>query len=208
MDIDLGNDEVVWPKISFVQIIQEKYGLNIFDDSLDQFKAKLIENKLEVEKEDNRARVIDKLWKKIRTDIAGPAYLVDVPVFLQPLAKLQPNDERLTEQFNLILGGSEVCKAYSELNDPIDQLNRFLDQQSMRESGDEEAQMLDIDFVEMLEYGMPPACGFGYSERLFWMLDGVTAREGVPFPHLRREIDDTTKSTYPEVFKGDLKTDV
>jgi lysyl-tRNA synthetase, class II len=97
------------------------------------------------------------------------------------------------------LGGTEACKAYSELNDPIDQLNRFKEQQAMREAGDVEAQMLDIDFVEMLEYGMPPACGFGYSERLFWMLEGVTAREGVPFPQLRREVDETTKNIYPEL---------
>lgn len=68
----------------------------------------------------------------------------------------------------------------------------------MRDAGDEEAQMMDIDFVEMLEYGMPPACGFGYSERLFWMLEGVTAREGVPFPQLRKDVDATTKSIYPE----------
>ena len=106
----------------------------------------------------------------------------------------------MTQQFNLLLGGTEACKAYSELNDPIDQYNRFVGQQKLRDAGDDEAQMMDIDFVEMLEYGMPPACGFGYSERLFWMLEGVTAREGVPFPQLRREVDETTKSIYPEIF--------
>ena len=98
-----------------------------------------------------------------------------------------------------MLGGTETCKAYSELNDPIDQLNRFLDQQKMRDAGDDEAMMMDIDFVEMLEYAMPPACGYGNSERLFWLLEGVTAREGVPFPQLRSEIDETTKTIYPEV---------
>ena len=68
----------------------------------------------------------------------------------------------------------------------------------MRDQGDDEAMMLDIDYVEMLEYGMPPACGWGSSERVFWMFEGVTAREGVPFPQLRHEIDDTTKALYPE----------
>jgi lysyl-tRNA synthetase class 2 len=126
-------------------------------------------------------------------------FLVDIPVFMQPLAKTNPADTRLTEQFNLVFGGSEMCKAFSELNDPLDQLNRFLEQQKLRDSGDDEAQMLDIDFVEALEYGMPPACGLGYSERVFWSLEGVSAREGTPFPQLKSEIDETTKSIYPDV---------
>lgn len=69
----------------------------------------------------------------------------------------------------------------------------------MREEGDAEAMMLDIDYVEMLEYGMPPACGFGLSERVFWVFEGVTAREGVPFPQLRHEIDGTTKDIYSDI---------
>ncbi|HEX9153260.1 MAG TPA: DUF2000 family protein, partial [Candidatus Saccharimonadales bacterium] len=124
---------------------------------------------------------------------------VDMPTFLQPLAKTQPGKPELTEQFNLLLGGSELCKAYSELNDPIDQLNRFMEQQAMRDAGDDEAQMLDIDYVEALEYAMPPACGFGFSERVFWYLEGVTAREGVMFPQLRRGVDEVTKAIYPDV---------
>ena len=143
--------------------------------------------------------MIDKLEKDIRVEIAGPAFLVDVTDCLHPLAKVQSKDKRLTAQFNLLLGGTEACKAYSELNDPVDQLNRFIEQQAMRDAGDNEAMMLDIDFVEMLEYGMPPACGYGHAERLFWILEGVTAREGVPFPQLRSEIDEVTKAIYTEV---------
>jgi lysyl-tRNA synthetase class 2 len=75
----------------------------------------------------------------------------------------------------------------------------------MRDAGDEEAQMLDIDFVEMLEFGMPPACGFGFTERVFWTLENVTAREGVPFPQLRQEVDNVTKAIYPEVFSKKQK---
>lgn len=198
-EVDLGADGTDWPRISFVDILQEHYGLDVFTASLEQVQAQLKKYNIEVEKHDNQARGIDKLWKKVRVTIPGPVFLVDVPTFLQPLAKTQPQDERLSEQFNLILGGTEACKAYSELNDPVDQLKRFKEQQDMREAGDDEAQMLDIDFVEMLEYGMPPACGFGYSERLFWMLEGVTAREGVPFPQLRFEVDETTKQLYPDI---------
>ena len=198
-EINLGDDEQDWPRISFVELLREKYGIDVFESSLEDVKQQLKEHNLEVEKHDNRARGIDKLWKKLRVDIAGPVFLVDIPTFLQPLAKTQPGDSRLSEQFNLILGGTEACKAYSELNDPVDQLGRFKEQQAMRDAGDDEAQMLDIDFVEMLEYGMPPACGFGYSERLFWLLEGVTAREGVPFPQLRHEISETTKTIYPDL---------
>ena len=88
---------------------------------------------------------------------------------------------------------------YSELNDPQDQLERFLDQQKQRDAGDEEAQMLDIDYVEMLEYGMPPTSGYGHSERIFWFLEDITAREGTLFPLMKREVDELTKKIYPEV---------
>lgn len=98
----------------------------------------------------------------------------------------------------MVIAGSELCNLFSELNDPIDQYNRFVEQQGMRDAGDDEAMMLDIDYVEMLEYGMPPACGLGFSERVFWIFEGVTAREGVPFPQLRHEIDDVTRNLYPE----------
>lgn len=197
--VDLGVDGEDWPRVSFVQLLKDRYGLDVLTCTLEEAVAELRKIGGEVEKIDNRSRVIDKLWKKIRVDIAGPAFLVDVPDFLQPLAKLQAGDVRLTEQYNLMLGGTEACKAYSELNDPIDQLGRFTEQQAMREAGDDEAMMLDIDFIEMLEYGMPPACGYGNSERLFWILEGVTAREGVPFPQLRSELDPTTRDIYPEL---------
>lgn len=189
MQVDLGADGSDWPKVSFVGVIKERYGIDVFDTTLEEVQAKVRENRIEVEKADNINRCIDKLWKKIRIELAGPAFLVDIPTFLQPLAKNQLADNRLTEQFNLLLGGTEACKAYSELNDPLDQLARFEEQQAMRDAGDDEAMMLDVDYVEALEYGMPPACGYGHSERLFWMLEGVTAREGVPFPALRHTND-------------------
>lgn len=198
--VDLGPDSEPFSKLSFIEIMKEKYGLDVLSCSLEQAVEKLKEVGGEVEKIDNKTRVIDKLWKKIRGEIAGPVFLVDIPAFMQPLAKLQATDNRLTEQFNLILGGSEVCKAYSELNDPIDQFQRFIEQQKLREAGDTEAQWMDIDYIEALEYGMPPACGYGNSERLFWTLEGVSAREGVPFPHLRTEVDDVTKQIYPELY--------
>ncbi|MEO5950405.1 MAG: amino acid--tRNA ligase-related protein [Candidatus Saccharimonadales bacterium] len=197
--IDFGDDNIHFPRISFVQVLKEQYDIDVFDSSIEDIAAKLKENNLEVEKQDNRQRSLDKLWKKYRKTLGGPAFLVDMPTFMQPLAKVQSNNSALTEQFNLVFGGSEMCKAFSELNDPIDQYNRFLEQEKLRDNGDDEAQMMDIDYVEALEYAMPPACGLGFSERIFWSLEGVTAREGVPFPQLRNEVDDTTRAIYPDI---------
>ncbi len=199
--VDFGTDGTHFPRISFVEVLKEQYDVDVFESSMEDIQAKLREHKLEVEKQDNRLRSLDKLWKNYRKTLAGPVFLVDMPTFMQPLAKMQSRDPRLTEQFNLVFGGSEMCKAFSELNDPVDQYQRFLEQQSLRDAGDAEAQMMDIDFVEALEYGMPPACGFGWSERVFWSLEGVSAREGVPFPAMRNETDATTKAVYPELFK-------
>jgi lysyl-tRNA synthetase, class II len=194
-DIDL---EDKWEQWDYAETIQKRYGIDIYNCRLEDIQKALKDNNLEVEKADNKARGIDKLWKKIRKDVAGPVWLVNTPLFISPLAKQNP-DGRTTQRFQAVIAGSELTNDFSELNDPIDQLNRFVEQQQMRDAGDEEAMMLDIDFVEMLEYGMPPACGFSYSERLFWIFEGVSAREGVPFPQLRHEIDETTKAVYPDV---------
>ena len=175
------------------------HNIDIFETDMAELQRIMRENGLEVEKADNRARVIDKLWKNIRKDVTGPVWLINTPKFISPLSKTSLEDERLTERFQPVIAGSELGNGFSELNDPIDQLERFLEQQQMREAGDDEAMMLDIDFVEMLEYGMPPTCGWGYSERVFWIFEGVTAREGVPFPQLRRGVDPVTRKIYPTV---------
>lgn len=192
--IDLAAE---WEEWDYAETINKRYGIDIYNCTLDEVKKALADNKLEVEKTDNKARGIDKLWKHIRKDVAGPVWLVNTPLMVSPLAKPNPDNPHTVQRFQAVIAGSELCNGFSELNDPIDQLNRFLEQQHMRDAGDEEAMMLDIDFVEMLEYGMPPACGLGYSERVFWIFEGVTAREGVPFPQLRREVDETTRSLYP-----------
>lgn len=197
--LDFGQDNVHFAKVSFVDVLRDEFGIDVFKSDMSEISAKLKAEDLEVEKKDNRQRSLDKLWKKYRKTLVGPVFLVDMPTFMQPLAKCQPNNPQLTEQFNLIFGGSEMCKAFSELNDPVDQLNRFTEQQEMRDAGDDEAQMMDIDYVEALEYAMPPACGFGWTERVFWSLEGVSAREGVPFVHMRSEIDETTKAIYPNI---------
>ncbi len=195
-EIDLAKD---WEEIDYVQTIQDRYGIDPLDCTLEEVKEALRQNKLEVAKTENKARGIDKLWKNIRKDVAGPAWLINTPLFISPLAKTNPDRPETTQRFQAVVAGSELCNGFSELNDPQEQLARFKEQQQMRDAGDDEAMMLDIDFIEMLEYGMPPACGLGFSERVFWIFEGVSAREGVPFPQLRQEIDETTKSIYPDL---------
>lgn len=197
--VDMGAAWEIW---DYATVIKDRYNIDVYNSSLEEVKKALIDNKLEVEQTENRARGIDKLWKNIRKDVAGPVWLINTPKFISPLAKSNPGNEQSVQRFQAVIAGSEQCNGFSELNDPIDQLNRFVEQQGMREAGDDEAMMLDIDFVEMLEYGMPPACGLGYSERVFWIFEGVTAREGVPFPQLRAEIDSTTREIYSDIKIG------
>ena len=150
----------------------------------------LQENHVTVDPNANDGRLIDHLWKLIRKTSAGPYWLVEEPLSLSPLAKISDENPLVTQRFHPIIAGTEMGNGYSELNDPLDQLARFEEQQAMRDNGDDEAQMLDMDFVEMLEYGMPPACGWGNSERNFWLLEGVSGREAVPFPIIKKRNED------------------
>lgn len=194
-DVDMSGKWDVW---DYAEVIDQHYGIDVYHTTINEVAAKLKEHSLEVEKTDSIPRGIDKLWKNIRKSVAGPVWLVNTPKFISPLSKANPDNPQSVERFQPIIAGSELGNGFSELNDPIDQLNRFVEQQRMRDAGDDEAMMLDIDYVEMLEYGMPPACGWGWSERVFWIFEGVTAREGVPFPQLRHEIDEVTKAIYSE----------
>lgn len=106
--------------------------------------------------------------EKIRKTVAGPAFLINHPKYISPLAKAKIEELHIAERFQPIIAGSELGNGWSENNNPLDQLKDFLEQQKMRDAGDAEAQWLDIDYVEMLEYGMPPTFGWGHSERVFW----------------------------------------
>ena len=188
-----------WPVVKYADIMREKFNVDVFKPDFDQLKSILADHKVKLDGEVNVGRAMDSVWKLIRRESAGPFWLIHEPVEISPLAKQDPDDPRVTQRFHPVIGGTEMGNGYSELNDPLDQLNRFVQQQKLRDAGDAEAQMLDIDFVEMLEYGMPPACGWSYSERYFWALEGVTAREGVPFPQMRHELDEVTKTIYPDI---------
>jgi len=182
-DIDLGKK---WESYGYVETIEKMTGVNVLKTDLKTIEATLKKLKVEYEKKGfNLTRGIDNLWKYCRRQIAGPGFLINVPVSMEPLAKRMEKNPELVERFQVILAGSENGKGFSELNDPIDQAGRFAEQAKLREAGDEEAQMNDTDFVEALEHGMPPTFGFGLSERLFSFFMNKPARECQIFPLLR-----------------------
>lgn len=185
-----------WPRISYAKLIKDRFSVDIFRDSEKDILSLLKKQHIDTKGLNNRARIVDNLWKIVRQEIAGPIFVIDEPKFSSPLAKLHSSDERVTERFHCIIAGSELGNGYSELNDPVDQFDRFKEQQQNREAGDDESQMMDIDFVEMLEYGMPPTSGWGHSERVFWFLENITAREGTLFPQVRYELSPETIKTY------------
>lgn len=175
-----------WERYDYRDTVKKLTGIDILNADIKQIEAKLKELKIEYDKKGfNITRAVDNLWKYCRKRIAGPGFLINEPLSVSPLAKKQPDNPQLTQRFHVIIAGSELGNGYSELNDPLDQAERFAEQQKLREAGDEEAQMFDHEFVEALEYGMPPTCGFGMSERVFAFLMDKSMRECQIFPLMK-----------------------
>ena len=176
-----------WEIYDFTKIIKEKFGIDVHNTTVAEVETELIKGKVEYDKKTiSIERGVDFLWKTVRKNLSGPGFLIGIPVYLETLAKKSRVDNRVVERFQIILAGSELGKGFSELNDPIDQEERFSAQQALRDAGDEEAQMADQEYVEAMEYGMPPAFGFGISERLFSFLEGKSLRECQAFPLMRK----------------------
>ena len=182
--VDFGEK---WQLYDYESLIKKKTGIDIYKADKKQIIQKL--NKLNMEFDDKleKWRLVDLLWKYCRKDLAGPGFLVNQPVELAPLAKKSRKDSRKVEQFQVILAGTEMGNGYSELNDPQEQENRFKEQGKLKAKGDEDAMAHDKEFVEALKYGMPPACGFGVSERFFSYLMNKPVRECVMFPLMKPE---------------------
>jgi len=178
---DLGDE---WEMIDYAGKVKEMTGIDVLSSSEGDMKKKLVELGIKFEGE-NSERLTDSLWKYCRKQISGPAFLINHPTIVAPLSKANPENPKTTERFQPIIAGSEVGNGYSELNDPIDQNERFIAQQKLIEAGDTEAMMHDDEFVEMLEYGMPPTCGFGFGERLFAFLVDKPLRETQLFPLMK-----------------------
>lgn len=178
---DLSGD---WPKVDYREEVLKQTGIDILTASEKEMSDKLDDLKIKYEG-NNRERLMDTLWKYCRKNISGPVFLIHHPKLVSPLAKSCEDNKDLTERFQIIIAGSEVGNGFSELNDPIDQRARFELQQKLIERGDEEAMMPEWEFVEMLEHGMPPTCGFGFGERLFSFMVDKPIRETQLFPLMK-----------------------
>ncbi|ABR31225.1 lysyl-tRNA synthetase [Thermosipho melanesiensis] len=175
-----------WRRIKMRDFIKEHLGVDILEDSMGRMMDVLEEHGVEVEIRD-KGHMIEKLWDLVEDKVVQPTFLLEHPVEISPLAKKHREDPRVTERFELIIYGREMANAFSELNDPVDQYERFLKQVELREAGDEEAQMMDRDFVRALEYGMPPTGGLGIGiDRLVMLLtNSATIRDVIAFPLVR-----------------------
>jgi len=185
-----------WPKIPFYDAVR------YFSDGKIDVENKTAEELVQLAQahgvEDVSAglgmsTLMDKLWKVARQNTTNPFFLVLPPAELEPLAKRDPRKPELVQRWQIVAGRAEHGKAFSELNDPIDQFGRFEEQQAARDAGNEEAQFMDEDYVRALEYGLPPLSGFGVSERLFSFLLGKHIKECSTFPYVKRIEEESRK---------------
>ena len=189
----LGNEinlDGEWKRVSMVEAIKEQTGIDFSKNMTDEEAIKLAEeHHIELEEhEKNFGHIVNLFFEKYVEDtLIQPTFLYGHPIEISPLTKKNPNDPRFVDRFELFISGKEFANAYTELNDPIDQLERFEAQMKERDLGNKEANDIDYDFVEALEYGMPPAGGIGYGiDRLcMFFLEQESIRDVLLFPTMK-----------------------
>jgi len=193
-DTFIYNDQEIsfkkpFKRIHMVQAVKDACGVDFFKEyTLDGARALAKEHHIEIEKHYAIGHIIEAFFEHYVEDtIIQPTMVYGHPIEISPLAKKNANDPRFTDRFELFIMGSEYANAFSELNDPIDQYNRFLDQLREKDLGNDEANEMDHDYVEALEYGMPPAGGLGLGiDRLVMLLTNTpNIRDVILFPHNR-----------------------
>ena len=185
------NFKAPWKRVSMIEAIQEKTGLNVLQCSLEELKSSAKKLGIDVSDINSRAKYIDEIFSAtVEPELIQPTFIVDYPLELSPLAKKHRSKEGVVERFEGYVFGREICNAFSELNDPIDQRKRFEDQVKMKEAGDEEAHQIDEDFIRALEYGMPPTAGLGVGiDRLVMLLTNQPSiRDVIFFPQMKPEV--------------------
>ena len=197
-----------WERIDYVDLIEKEFKINVIEANEKEIEKICAKNKIEIPDGVGKGRLIDNLMKRARKTVTGPAFLINHPVEVSPLAKRKENDPKRVERYQPLIAGSELGNGYTELNDPLDQADRFAEQAKLREAGDEEAQMHDKEFVEALEHGMPPTTGFGVSERLFSFLMDKPIRECALFPLLRPKHKIDTPVTKKNKVKNITKDEI
>ncbi|MFA6098440.1 MAG: lysine--tRNA ligase [Patescibacteria group bacterium] len=172
-------------KLNFKEACKKFAEIDIEKDELTKFVKN---KKLDVPANSSRPKMLDEIFKAlILPNLVQPTFITDYPIELSPLAKRKENENGYVERFQLVAAGKELCNAFSELNDPADQKERFLDQEKLRKQGDHEAQRIDLEYIEALEYGMPPTAGIGIGiDRLVALLTGShSIKEIILFPTLK-----------------------
>ena len=177
-------------KVTMCEMILQETGVDFKGNQYTLEEAKEIakQHGVEVEAHFTTGHIINAFFEKFCEDkLIQPTFLCGHPVEISPLTKIDLEDPRFVQRFELFIGGKEFANAYTELNDPIDQKNRFLDQLKEREAGNDEANEMDVDFVEALEYGMPPCggVGMGIDRLVMFLTEQVSIREVLLFPHMR-----------------------
>lgn len=186
-EIDLATP---WRRLSMFDAIKEFTNVDFSQMNESELREAAEKLKLTIEPEMGYGKIIDEIFGElVEPKLIQPTFIMDYPIEMSPLAKRHRDNPKLVERFEPIIGGKEVGNAFSELNDPIDQKERFLDQMKLRDKGDDEAQVLDEDYVRALEYGMPPTAGLGIGiDRLVMLLtNSHSIRDVIFFPQMRPE---------------------
>lgn len=177
-----------YPRITMRQAILDHTGYDIEGKSEEELRAAAKDMGIEIDPAMGKGKIIDEMFgEKCEGTYIQPTFIIDYPIEMSPLTKRHRDNDELTERFELMVGGKELANAYSELNDPIDQYERFVEQMRLADKGDDEAMIIDHDFIRALEYGMPPTSGMGIGmDRLAMLLTGqTTIQEVLLFPQMR-----------------------
>ncbi len=180
-----------WKRISMIDILKEKTGVDVLSSSVGQLKEAAKKLGIDIKNLETKGKLIDEIFSAaVQPELINPTFIVDYPVEISPLAKKHRSKNGLVERFEGYVAGREISNAFSELNDPVDQRQRFEAQGKMREEGDEEAHQIDEDFIRALEYGMPPTAGLGIGvDRLVMLLTNQSSiRDVIFFPQMKPEI--------------------
>jgi lysyl-tRNA synthetase class 2 len=197
-----------YPRVPILEAIEKHTGIDI--SGMDEEKLRTTARSLEIEVNDSMGvgKLIDEIFGSCcEHHYVQPTFITDYPKEMSPLTKIHRDKPGLTERFELLVNGKELANAYSELNDPIDQLERFEDQLALSEKGDDEAMFIDQDFVRALEYGMPPTSGIGIGiDRLVMLMtDNSSIQEVLFFPQMRPEVQGPTLTDEEEIVLNLLK---
>ncbi len=192
--VKIGDNEVdfkaPYRRLTMIDAIKEHTGIDISGMDETQLRTVCDELHIEIDETFGKGKMIDEIFgEKCEGHMIQPTFITDYPVEMSPLCKKHRDNPDLTERFELMVNGKELCNAYTELNDPIDQLDRFQEQMKLSEKGDDEAMFIDMDFVRALEYGMPPTSGMGIGiDRLTMFMTGQDSIQDVLFfPQMRPE---------------------